>query len=250
MKAYWEVVVDQGDHKECGVFIDGKYGQDALNSATGHGMWVARPVELPGSRPLVMEAGDVGTELSRWPRDHIVKCLVFYQPDDQPALRIQQERTVCDLYDACCASGHELLLELISPEHDEHDDSVYLTSVQRFYNLGVMPDWWKLPQMHRDSWLALDKIISERDPYCHGALVLGLDSSVEDLTKAFERAAASPVVKGFAVGRTIFMEPSVDWLNGTIDNDTLIGRIKGNYENLKTLWQSARANTGGDKAYG
>ncbi|MFX4228496.1 MAG: bifunctional 5-dehydro-2-deoxygluconokinase/5-dehydro-2-deoxyphosphogluconate aldolase [Porticoccaceae bacterium] len=250
LEAYWQVVVSEGDQEECGVFIDGKYGQDALNSATGNGMWIARPVELPGSRPLVIEAGDVGTELKSWPADHIVKCLVFCQPGDEAALRIQQEKTVCDLYNACCASGHELLLELISPRHHEGDDSVYLKLVQRFYNLGVMPDWWKLPQMQRESWLALEKIITERDPYCHGALVLGLGSSVEDLSRAFEGAAAASIVKGFAVGRTIFMEPSVEWLNGVIDDGTLIQRIKNNYEHLKEVWKSARGNVVKGRAYG
>lgn len=250
LEAYWQVVVSEGDQEECGVFIDGKYGQDALNSATGNGMWIARPVELPGSRPLVIEAGDVGTELKSWPADHIVKCLVFCQPKDDAALRIRQEKTVCDLYAACCASGHELLLELISPQHHEKDDSVYLKLVQRFYNLGVMPDWWKLPQMQRESWLALEKIISERDPYCHGALVLGLGSSVEELSRAFEGAAAASIVKGFAVGRTIFMEPSVEWLNGVIDDGTLIQRIKNNYEHLKEVWKSARGNVARCKAYG
>lgn len=250
LEAYWQVVVSEGDQEECGVFIDGKYGQDALNSATGNGMWIARPVELPGSRPLVIEAGDVGTELKSWPADHIVKCLVFCQPGDEAALRIQQEKTVCDLYNACCASGHELLLELISPQHHEGDDSVYLKLVQRFYNLGVMPDWWKLPQMQRESWLALEKIITERDPYCHGALVLGLGSSVEELSRAFEGAAATSIVKGFAVGRTIFMEPSIEWLNGVIDDGTLIQRIKNNYEHLKEVWKSARGNVARGKAYG
>ncbi len=250
LKAYREVVDSNGDQEECGVFIDGKYGQDALNSATGEGMWIARPLELPASRPLIIEAGDVGTELANWPADHIVKCLVFCQPEDEPALRIQQERTVRDLYDACCASGHELLLELISPQHHERDDTAYLRLVQRFYNLGVMPNWWKLPQMQRENWLGLEKIINERDPYCHGALVLGLGSSVEELTQAFEGAAAASIVKGFAVGRTIFMEPSVEWLNGAIDDETLVQQIKNNYEHLKDVWKSARENVARGKAYG
>ena len=32
-----------------GVLIDDRYGQDALNDATGRGWWVGRPVELAGS---------------------------------------------------------------------------------------------------------------------------------------------------------------------------------------------------------
>jgi 5-dehydro-2-deoxygluconokinase len=38
-----------------GLLCDDRYGQDALNAATGRGWWVGRPVELPGSKPVVFE---------------------------------------------------------------------------------------------------------------------------------------------------------------------------------------------------
>ncbi|MBV8626419.1 MAG: 5-dehydro-2-deoxygluconokinase, partial [Paraburkholderia sp.] len=45
-----------------GVLIDDRYGQDALNAATGRGWWIGRPVELPGSVPLVFDHGrSIGT---------------------------------------------------------------------------------------------------------------------------------------------------------------------------------------------
>ena len=43
--------------------VDDRYGEDVLLALTGSGSWVARPVELPGSRPLAFEAGD---ERRRW----------------------------------------------------------------------------------------------------------------------------------------------------------------------------------------
>ena len=42
-----------------GVLIDDIYGADALDAATGRGWWVGRPVEQPGSNPLVFEHGAV-----------------------------------------------------------------------------------------------------------------------------------------------------------------------------------------------
>ena len=38
-----------------GVLCDDRYGQDALNAATGRGWWIGRPVELPGSNPVVFD---------------------------------------------------------------------------------------------------------------------------------------------------------------------------------------------------
>src|SRR5262249_42456825 len=47
-----------------GILCDDRYGQDALNDATGRGWWIGRPVELPGSNPLVFDRGrSIGTAL-------------------------------------------------------------------------------------------------------------------------------------------------------------------------------------------
>ena len=75
-----------------GVLVDGRYGEDALQRATGRGWWVGRPVELPGSRPLRFDLGrSIGTTLIDWPREQVVKCLVQYHPDDAIELRLEQE---------------------------------------------------------------------------------------------------------------------------------------------------------------
>ena len=61
-----------------GILLDGRFGQEALDRATGNGLWIARPIELPGSCPLRFEGGaDLGSTLREWPAEHCVKCLVF-----------------------------------------------------------------------------------------------------------------------------------------------------------------------------
>src|SRR5262249_46653146 len=40
-----------------GMLLDGDYGREALFEAEATGLWLARPVELPGSRPLRFEPG-------------------------------------------------------------------------------------------------------------------------------------------------------------------------------------------------
>src|SRR5471030_2613440 len=66
-----------------GVLIDDRYGEDALNAATGRGWWIGRPVELPCSNPLVFDWGrSIGSHLLSWPQEHVIKCLVQLHPDD------------------------------------------------------------------------------------------------------------------------------------------------------------------------
>ncbi|MFL1906234.1 bifunctional 5-dehydro-2-deoxygluconokinase/5-dehydro-2-deoxyphosphogluconate aldolase [Plesiomonas shigelloides] len=226
---------------QAGLLCDSTYGQDVLNDVTGRGWWIGRPIELPGSRPLALEHGDIGSQLVSWPLEHVVKCLVFFHPEDQPQLRREQECMVSEVYNACCQSGHELLLEVILPANMPRTDDLYLRAVQRFYNLGIKPDWWKLPPLQAASWQTLDALIADRDPHCRGVVLLGLDAPESELAAGFAASAASTRVKGFAVGRTLFGQPSRDWLAGNIDDDTLIARISGNYLRLIALWRQRKA---------
>ncbi|CDH26341.1 bifunctional 5-dehydro-2-deoxygluconokinase/5-dehydro-2-deoxyphosphogluconate aldolase [Xenorhabdus bovienii] len=236
-RASQEVIAEAHLEGQAGVLCDSTFGQDVLNSATGKGLWIGRPIELSGSRPLCLEHGDIGSQLVSWPLEHIVKCLVFFHPEDNHPLRLGQEKTVQEVYAACCQSGHELLLEVILPADMTHSDEFYLRALQRFYNLGIKPDWWKLPPMQSATWDQIEALVAQRDRYCRGVVILGLDASEAILKASFNAAAGKPIVKGFAVGRTLFGQPSLKWLAGEIDDQTLILQIKTNYHNLISYWR-------------
>ena len=221
-----------------GVLIDGRYGSDVLNAATGRGWWVGRPVELPGSRPLAFDGTrSLGSTLLTWPREQVVKCLVSYHPDDDATLRVAQEERLLELWEATRASGHELLLEVIPPGGAE--DAAVLRAVKRFYNLGLKPEWWKLAPMAAESWAQLAALIAERDPQCRGAVILGLNQPLDALAAAFGQATHA-IVKGFMVGRTIWGDASRAWLAGTIGDAALIEQVAGRFGQLVEAWRSTR----------
>ncbi|GHC15818.1 bifunctional 5-dehydro-2-deoxygluconokinase/5-dehydro-2-deoxyphosphogluconate aldolase [Aidingimonas halophila] len=223
------------------ILVDDVFGQDALNDATGKGWWIGRPVELPGSRPLRFQHGDdLGSQLKHWPREHIIKCLVFYHPDDPVALRLDQETRLRQLYRTACDLGLELLIEVIPPHHLTIDDKTLARALQRFYNLGLRPDWWKLPTMSDGAWQAVSQVINEQDSHCRGVVLLGLDAPMEDMKKGFVAATRHSQCKGFTVGRTLFAGPSRDWLSGYTDDDTLIDQVASNYAELILEWQRLR----------
>ena len=225
-----------------GMLCDDRYGQDALNAATGRGWWIGRPVELPGSNPLVFDRGrSVGTTLVSWPAEHVVKCLVKYHPDDAVGNRLEQEAQVRALYDAVQASGHELLLEIVPPTALPRERDTVLRALKRFYNLGVYPEWWKLEPMDEAQWAAVDALIAERDAYCRGVLILGQSASADALAEAFRAARASTTCRGFAVGRSIFEAPAKRWLAREIDDAMLVRDVRTAFEALIDAWQEARA---------
>ena len=230
--------------RRIGMLCDGRYGQDALNDATGRGWWLGRPVELPGSLPLEFEAGRaLGSELIQWPLEQVVKCLVPFDPDGTPEQRLEQETQLHALYTATRASGHELLLEVIPPANPSVQASQgerVLRSLKRIYNLGIRPEWWKLAPLPAQDWTALDALIAERDPHCRGVLLLGLNAPFAELAAGFAAAAHSHSCRGFAVGRSIFVEPARAWLRGDIDDATLVERASHHFAELAALWRQAR----------
>ncbi len=225
-----------------GMLLDSRFGREALFEADALGFWLARPVELPGSRPLEFDGfADIGSHLAEWPVTHTVKCLCFYHPEDAEALKLQQEKTLLRLAEACRVVGRELLVEIIAGKHGRLHDETVASVLARLYEIGIKPDWWKLePQETTKAWANIGAVISRHDPFCRGVVMLGLEAPKDDLIRAFRLAADAPAVKGFAVGRTIFAEPAKEWLGGRIDDEAAIAAMARSFGELVAAWQSAR----------
>ncbi len=237
--------VAAGDLGQPGVIIDDRYGQEALFAVQEAGLWIARPVELPASRPLVFEGGaDIGVTLRTWPADHVAKCLILYDADDDPTLKAEQDRQILRLAHAAAAQGREVLLEIIPPPLQAPQarsataapDRV-ARSMAAIYALGVKPDWWKLiPPTGAAEWRAIEAVIDAHDPDCRGVLLLGLDAPEDALAESFALAAGRRWCKGFAVGRSIFWEAADAWFSGRLDDDGAIAAIAARYRRLSDLW--------------
>lgn len=232
-----------------GVLCDGRFGRDALYTASGKGLWIGRPVERPGSRPLDLEPDigrDVGTALAEWPLNHVVKVLCFYHPDDDASMRESQEETILRLAEACRRNRLELLLEVIPSKVGPVGDGTTAAAMQRFYDIGVYPDWWKVEAMAtRDAWQATVETVLQNDPHSRGILVLGLDAPADALAENFRVAAGFDLVRGFAVGRTIFSDAAQAWLAGKLDDVGAVDRMAERYAALCAAWDAAKHATGG-----
>ena len=203
---------------EVGVVVDERYGEAVLSRMTNAGWWIGRPVEVPGSRPVRFEPRDnMGLPLSSWPKSHVVKCLVQYRTDDPMELRLEQEQLVCQLHADCIDLDRQLLLSLVAPAGSEvGGDARVANAIRRFYNLGVFPAWWQLEAQAADVWREVGEVVSERDPYCNGILVV--DAPGDDLAGNFRVAAPNPVCKGFVVGWHLLGGVARRWFAGEVDD--------------------------------
>jgi 5-dehydro-2-deoxygluconokinase len=224
-----------------GMLLDTTYGRNALFKAEGEGLWLGRPVEKPGSRPLAFDGlRDLGSALNEWPVKQTVKCLAFYHPDDSPEVRLAQDETLLQMMDAARHVGRETMIEIIAGKNGPMHKDTVSTILDHLYGLGIRPDWWKLePLADRDAWQAVGQVIQAQDALCRGIVVLGLERPDDDLTAAFEAARATPWVKGFAIGRTIFGTIAQDWFSGRINDTMAIDRMAERYTHFCNLWKSS-----------
>jgi 5-dehydro-2-deoxygluconokinase len=223
-----------------GMLIDGKYGRQALFRADELGFWIGRPVEEPGSRPLDFEfGGSLGAKLIEWPLSHTIKCLCFYRADDPDELKARQERELLRLYDAARRTARELLIEIVASKQGPVGDRTVADAIARLYQIGIKPDWWKLEGQTRAAWRAIDAEIDNGDPLCRGVMVLGLEAPEEDLAAAFRDARSSTRVKGFAVGRTIFVEPALRWFAGEGSDEDAVRAMADSFARLCEYWETA-----------
>ena len=224
------------------MLLDDNYGREALFAASRHGLWIAKPLEEPGSRPLRFEfSQDVGSRLVEWPVDHVIKCLCFYHPDDDAALKEEQGEKLRTLYDAARKIGRELLIEIIAGKNGPLADDTVARALAELYALGIKPDWWKLePQASRAAWAAIDQTIRTNDPWCRGVVLLGLEAPADQLEEAFAAAQTSPIVKGFAVGRTIFADAAKAWFAGRISDEEAIDDMATRFDALTKAWTRLR----------
>ena len=234
-----------------GLLCDSRLGRDALYKAAGQGLWIGHPVEWPGSRPLTLEP-EIGLDfggLSEWPLEHVVKVLCFYHSDDPDAMKAEQEDVIVRLFQASRRNRLEFLLEVISSKVGATDDDSTASIIQRFYDIGVYPDWWKLEPLKTETgWKHAVAAITRNDPNTRGIVILGLDAPADELLVSFSLAAKHDLVKGFAVGRTIFGDTARAWMDARISDNQAIQDMVEKYTEICKMWDGARATATGEQS--
>ena len=226
-----------------GILCDNRIGRRALHAASGTGLWIGRPCEWPGSRPLQLEP-ELGPDcggLGEWARENVVKVLCFCHPDDDPETRAHQEAVVKRLHAAARRNALEFLLEIIPSKVGPVNDQTSAILIQQFYDIGVFPDWWKLePMKTAAAWANTIVAIENNDRHTRGIAVLGLDAPEAELASSFKVAAGFDLVKGFAVGRTIFGDVARNWMKGEMEDEAAVAEMAVRYQRLCSIWDEAR----------
>ncbi len=87
------------------------------------------------------------------------------------------------------------------------------------------------------AWAMVDDVITARDPFCRGIVLLGLEAPEEALRRGFAAARTAKSVKGFAVGRTIFADAARAWLAGTMSDEAATADMARRFASLTEIWR-------------
>ena len=240
--AYQAVQQVAADTDGVGLLVDDEQGQTALHSSADSGLWTGRPAEASGVYPLALNMGpDIGTHLAEWPVTQTVKLLLPYRLDDPADIRDHHDQLLARLYDACRTAGRELLVEIITSHSGQPvaaDDIPVI--MEHIYQQGIYPDWWKLEPVEQAAfWQRCGAVVRTFDPYAQGIIVLGKQMPSDQLAAMFAAAKTDEMVKGFAIGRTIFWGPAEDWFAGRCDDQAAIRQMAAGFAGLIAAWQAA-----------
>jgi 5-dehydro-2-deoxygluconokinase len=249
------------DMEKAGILVDEQFGAAILRDARTQGYVTACPAEKSGQEEFDFEYGEDFAKHIEAFRPTFCKVLVRYNPEGDQALNRRQSDRLSRLSEYLYRqeSRSQFLFELIVPPEKSQLDSVkgdkkaydlelrprlMVGAIQQLQDAHVEPDVWKIEGLDRRE--DCEKIVDAarqggRDKV--GCIILGRGEDDKKVREWLMTAAGVPGFIGFAVGRTIFWEPLVNWRAGKMTRDAAAAEIARRYREFVDIFESARIKT-------
>src|SRR5262249_56442069 len=116
---------------------------------------------------------------------------------------------------------------------------------QRLQGAGVEPDVWKIQAL--DSRGDCEKIVAAARGGGRNkvsCIILGRGADDEKVNEWLEVASSVQGFTGFAVGRTTFWEPVVDWRAGKVTREAAVAEIARRYQEFVSIFERGKRGAG------
>lgn len=256
-KAAVEAGVDKG---KAGILVDEQFGSSILRDAAARGYSTACPVEKSGQEEFDFEYGEDFARHIEAFQPTFSKVLVRYNPEADPILNRRQADRLHRLSDYLHNESQSLFMfELLVPPDKAQLDKVkgdkkaydlefrprlMVETIEQLQDAQVEPDVWKIEGLDRRD--DCEKIVAAarrggRDRV--GCIILGRGEDDRKVQEWLKTAAGVPGFIGFAVGRTDFWQPLVDWRANRMTRDRAVDEIARRYRKFVDIFESARFET-------
>ena len=117
-------------------------------------------------------------------------------------------------------------------------------AIKELQGFGIEPDVWKLEGVDElASYRAVVEQVRTKHRSNVGVIVLGRGEDESRVLNWFSIGAQTPGVIGFAVGRTVFWQPLMEFKDGGITREEAVDRITGAYQKLHRHFTASRATS-------
>jgi 5-dehydro-2-deoxygluconokinase len=231
---------------KAGILVDEQFGSAILRDASEHLYTTACCVEKSGQEEFDFEYGEDFARHIETIRPTFSKVLVRYNPEGDRTLNARQAVRLGRLSDylhngTTTLFMFELLVPAEKPQLDRlnGDKKAYdlkvrpqlmAQAIEELQDAGVEPDVWKIEGLDRRE--DCERIVAAarrggRDKV--GCIILGRGEDDRKVHGWLTTAAAVPGFIGFAVGRTSFWDPLVQWRARKMTREGAVSAIESRY---------------------
>jgi 5-dehydro-2-deoxygluconokinase len=242
---------------KAGILVDEQFGAAILRDAAGCRYLTACPAEKSGQNEFDFEYGENFSQHIEAFQPTFCKVLVRYNPVGDQALNQRQAVRLKRLSQFLhTTSGSLFMFELLVPAEKAQlnrlkgDNQSYdleirprlmVQAIGELQDAGVEPDVWKIEGLDRRE--DCEKIVASarrggRDKV--GCIVLGRGEDAMKVHHWLQTAAPVTGFIGFAVGRTTFWDPLMDWRAKKITRETAVAEIAHRYQAFVSIFETAR----------
>ena len=242
--------------EKAGILVDEQFGAAILRDASAEGYSTSCPAEKSGQDEFDFEYGeDFGKHIEAF-HPTFCKVLVRYNPEGDPELNRRQSVRLKRLseYLHGSISRSRFMFELLVPaekaqlERVRGDKKAYdlelrprlmAQTIEQLQDAGVEPDVWKIEGLERRE--DCEKIVAAARRGGRnrvGCIILGRGEDDPKVRGWLTTAAAVPGFIGFAVGRTSFWDPLVDWRGKKITRDAAVTEIARRYQEFVEIFEA------------
>jgi len=256
--AFKQAVRDGVPKEKAGILVDEQFGAAILRDATKDDYSTSCPAEKSGQDEFDFEYGEDFAKHIEVFRPTFCKVLVRYNPEADRALNHRQAVRLRRLsqYLHSAKSPSRFMFELLVPAEKfqlayfKGDKKAYdrelrpdlmVKTIEELQDVGVEPDVWKIEGLEQH--LDCERVVAAARRGGRsdvGCIILGRGEGDEKVREWLTTAALVPGFIGFAVGRTSFWDPLVDWHAKKTTRIAAVSEIASRYQAFVESFETSR----------